>query len=284
MIQYVRATETGTDVIYHAFQRGFSDYMIPIKISKEDFEARFFGPEGNQKVHSFVALDEHEPVGLALGGVKTYESVKTMRCGTLAIHPDYRGKGISARLMDLHREEAMAAGCKQLFLEVIAGNDRAIAFYNKRGYRKFYDIFFFTLADAGKLGNRSIPEGGRISRVTFQEFAAVIQAWKYFHVNWQNDLDYQELDDRHIYYILYINDNPVGCLSVTSGGKISMLVVDISYRGQGAATALLTFARDELSIAKFSASTPNNALLECFFERCGFTRDNLSLYEMYILL
>ena len=48
----------------------------------------------------------------------------------------YRGKGISQRLMEFHREEAKKLDCKQLFLEVIVSNDRAINFYKKLGYRE----------------------------------------------------------------------------------------------------------------------------------------------------
>ena len=50
-----------------------------------------------------------------------------MRCGTLAVHPNYRGVGVSQKLFELHKE-ALQNECKQLFLEVIVGNDRAIRF------------------------------------------------------------------------------------------------------------------------------------------------------------
>ena len=49
-----------------------------------------FGSEGNLLEHSFLALEEGKPVGVILGGIKDYESIKTMRCGTLAVHPNYR--------------------------------------------------------------------------------------------------------------------------------------------------------------------------------------------------
>ena len=51
--------------------------------------------EGNSLEHSFLSLDGDKPVGVILGGIKIYESIKTMRCGTLAIHPKYRGIGVS---------------------------------------------------------------------------------------------------------------------------------------------------------------------------------------------
>ena len=76
--------------------------------------------------HSFLALDGDKSVGVILGGKKDYESIKTMRCGTLAVHPNYRGIGVSQKLFELHKEEAVQHGCKQLFSS--QGNDRAIHF------------------------------------------------------------------------------------------------------------------------------------------------------------
>lgn len=136
MVHYKTCTEADIDWMYEAFQVGFSDYIIKMDISKEDFIKRFLGIEGNRLEHSFIALNEHEPIGIIMGGIKDYEGIKTMRCGTLAIHPDFRGKGVSHKLFELHKEEAIQNGCQQLFLEVIVGNDRVIQFYNKLGYEK----------------------------------------------------------------------------------------------------------------------------------------------------
>jgi ribosomal protein S18 acetylase RimI-like enzyme len=72
-------------------------------------------------------------------------------CGTLAISPDYRGSGISQKLFELHKTEAKKHGCKQLFLEVIVGNERAIHFYKKMGYEKIFDIVYFSNDDLSKL-------------------------------------------------------------------------------------------------------------------------------------
>ena len=127
MIQYKRCSDVNIDLVYEAFKVGFSDYIIKMEVSK-GILYNVFGPEGNLLEHSFLALEEGKPVGVILGGIKDYESIKTMRCGTLAVHPNYRGIGVSQKLFELHKEEAIQHGCKQLFLEVIVGNDRAIHF------------------------------------------------------------------------------------------------------------------------------------------------------------
>lgn len=285
MIRYVRGTDLDTSTIYQAFQRGFADYIIQFNLTEAEFTDRFFGPEGNAREHSFVALNGDEAVGVVLGGLKVYETVRTMRCGALAVSPEYRGKGVSAGLMDLHREEALQAGCKQLFLEVIAGNDRAIAFYLKRGYRRVYDVSFYTLPDASRLEAPSgASAGGPVERIEFEVFADMVGAWKYFHINWQNDLEYQQRNPSNAYYGVRLDGEWAGGLSISPSGKINLLIVSNRHRGKGVATRLLAAAREELGIVKFTASTPDNALLEGFLDRHGFVRDKISLHEMYLRL
>ncbi len=109
-------------------EMAFQITLLKWKFQSEDFIKRFFGAEGNSLKHSFVALDGNKSVGVILGGIKDYENIKTMRRGTLAVHPNYRGIGVSQKLFELHKDEAIQNGCKQLFLEVIVGNDRAIRF------------------------------------------------------------------------------------------------------------------------------------------------------------
>ena len=53
---------------------------------QKGFYTTFLG-QGNLLEHSFLALEEGKPAGVILGGIKDYESIKTMRCGTLAVHP-----------------------------------------------------------------------------------------------------------------------------------------------------------------------------------------------------
>ncbi|MBW4838754.1 MAG: GNAT family N-acetyltransferase [Paenibacillaceae bacterium] len=285
MIRYERGTDLEIGTIYQAFLRGFADYIIQFNLTEAEFVDRFFGPEGNALEHSFVALDGEEPVGVVLGGNKIYESIPTMRCGALAISPEYRGKGVSAGLMDLHREEAQRAGCKQLFLEVIAGNDRAIAFYLKRGYRRVYDVSFCTLPDASRLeAPHGASAGGRVERIKFEAFVGMVEAWKYFHINWQNDLEYQQLSPSNVYYGFQTDGEWAGGLSISSSGKINLLIVSNRHRGKGIATRLLIAAREELGFLKFTASTPDNALLEGFLDRQGFVRDQIRLHEMYLRL
>ncbi|MFH5836345.1 GNAT family N-acetyltransferase [Proteiniclasticum sp. C24MP] len=116
-MRYVNAQEVPREKIYSAFQKGFSDHMIRFQITQEGFFERFFGSEGNDLSASYVALDGENPVGLVLGGVKDFDGIKTMRCGTLCIDPAYRGKGVSDALFSLHGKARKRVAADRCFLK-----------------------------------------------------------------------------------------------------------------------------------------------------------------------
>ena len=282
MIQYKRCSEINIDLVYEAFRDGFSDYIIKMEVSKEDFIKRFFGAEGNSLEHSFLSLDGDKPVGVILGGIKIYESIKTMRCGTLAIHPKYRGIGVSQKLFELHKDEAIQNGCKQLFLEVIVGNDRAIRFYNKLGYEKVYDLSYYNLKDMTKIMLKEC-KGIEVKQLEFAAFKVEIQKWLHFHINWQNDMDYIEKTN-HTYYGAYVDNDLKGSICINEQGKISFIFIDKEYRNRSIGSKLLQVARDELNLESLSIGFPNNNLLEGFLKKTGFEKNSLAQYEMYLLI
>ena len=283
MITYKRCDEVDIELIYNAFSIGFSDYIIKLDMPKDFFVKRFFGPEGNSLESSFIALDDNRPVGVVLSGIKEYEGIKTIRCGTLAVDPEYRGNGVSKRLMELHKEEGINNGCKQLFLEVIVGNDRAINFYKKLNYDKIYDLVYFSLSDISKLKEKDTMTL-EVKIIDMEELRKPQERIKDVHLNWQNDMEYIEKSEGQLNLGAYINNKLVGVVSINKSSKISYIWVENSLRHKGVATKLLVDAAKELNLSKLSAGFPNNARLEGFLKHIGFERDKISQYEMYYTL
>ncbi len=283
MIIYNRCTEVEFEKVYEAFQIGFSDYIIKIKISKDDFLKRFFGPEGNHLEYSFVALDQEKPIGLILGGIKNYEGVKTLRCGALCIHPDYRGKGVSKKLFDLHRQVAVDTECRQMFLEVIVGNDRAIKFYRNLGYNKIYDIKYYSYKDTSNLQGE-IEDSIDIQKINFEAMANLAVKLEDTHINWQNDLDYMKELKGLTHYGIYKNSELIGALTMSPNGNIFFIWTKLEYRHRGIARNLIINAINDLKLKNLSISFPNNANIEGFINHIGFQRDEISQYEMYLTI
>ncbi|WMT41437.1 GNAT family N-acetyltransferase [Paenibacillus sp. D2_2] len=286
MLKYYRGTEQDMKVLFTAFQAGFVDYMVKLDLTEEQFAAHFFGQEGNALEHSFVALYGGEAVGIILGGIKEYEGIRTMRCGALAIRPDLRGQGVSKELFRLHHQEAVEQGCRQLYLEVIKGNERAIAFYNHVGYQQLYDLAYYTLADvSGLMTLPHMDESGRdrpsIVQINNEQFIEAVQGREYFHMNWQNDLDYISRSNKYVYYGAMMNGKLVAVMAITRQGRISLLVVDKNERGHGVAQLLLNNAIHELALTRLQISFSNNAGVHGFLQHLRFQKDPIQQYEMY---
>ena len=67
------------------------------------------------------------------------ESIEIQRIYVLA---ECKGKGIGSLLMQIAEEEASKANCKRIWLGVWEHNDDAIAFYTKKGYKRFSEHIF----------------------------------------------------------------------------------------------------------------------------------------------
>lgn len=283
MISYKRCSEIDVDLVYDAFQIGFSDYIIKVQMPKELFINRFFYTEGNSLERSFIALYKNKAIGIVLGGIKQYEGIKTMRCGTLAVDPQHRGKGIGQRLMKLHREEAIKHKCKQLFLEVIKGNDRAIRFYKKIGYEKIFNLTYFSLSTFDVL-DKSNKLGVNIKQTDIKELKLVREKIKDIHVNWQNDIEYIEKSKGQITLAAYIKEKIAGIISINENTRINFLWVENGLRHNRIGTNLIARAVKELKISKVTIGFPNNASIQGFVNYMGFKREAIAQYEMYYTL
>lgn len=79
---------------------------------------------------SLVALSDGQIVGHALTYLSSASSVHIAR---LYLHKDFHGQGIGKRLL----QQGLQAfpGAKSAHLEVIEGNERAVAFYRSQGFQ-----------------------------------------------------------------------------------------------------------------------------------------------------
>jgi ribosomal-protein-alanine N-acetyltransferase len=82
--------------------------------------------------HYLVALDDERVVGYA--GLCDYPDEAFVQ--TIAVARDAQGQGLGARLLQELIDEAGRRGQRRVLLEVRAGNDRAIALYERFGFRR----------------------------------------------------------------------------------------------------------------------------------------------------
>ncbi len=274
MFEYKKCDTVSDDLIYGAFSQGFSDYMFKFTLTQDEFINHFFGPEGNKRELSFIALDEGKAIGLVFGGIRKFDGLKTLRCGTMCIIPEYRRKGIAQKLIDLHEKTARENNCDQMFLECIVGNDRALKFYEKNNYYRSYDIFYYSSE------NRSWYDGVDESVVEKTDIKEIDQLRQSSdsHMNWQNEIEFLEQLESSIYGIKIGGEIVAGI--VMRKKRIHILYVKKEHRNRGLGKALIKKVQENPD-EKITVSFPNNHNLEGFYRHLGFTKDSSSQVEMY---
>ena len=282
MITYEKCSNVDLRQVYEAFLVGFSDYIIKLQVSWERFYTHFFEIEGNKLEYSYIALDGDKPIGVVFGGLKDFEGVLTLRCGALCTAPEYRGKGVSRALYEAHRAIALELGCKQLYLEVIVGNDRAIEFYKKTGYKKEYDLYYYTLKNEAA---ESLPGTGEYEVQELQWVQVLEMAsGLYIHTNWQNRLDYAQKVAGVTHYGIYQEGVLAGCITLSPAGRIYFIYTRPDFRNRGIAASLLSHVARTIKQGNLNISFPANEQMESFVTRMGFSKNELSQYEMYMPL
>jgi len=278
MLVFKKCSEVNLEDIVTAFNVGFADYMIKLEMTKELLISRFIKVEQNQLENSFIAYDDMSPIGIMLGGIKVYEGIKTLRCGALSVKPTYRKLGVATKLFELHKALAIKEGCKRLYLEVIQGNDKAIHFYKKQGYRILSELVYYSHKDATEID--SPIRDLLIEPITLDEIEIIHFEKIKTHLNWQNDFDYMRFYPTLVHYKLIKNDNVIGLISAHPVGKIFYLWIDPNYRKLGYAKALIRHVISKHNVTKLSISFPKEESLLHFVTRLAFTQDSISQFDM----
>jgi len=132
----VKPLERGQlDELIDAQNEIFSDYIIPMKSSREFF-LDFQRSVGGDLRNVLVASVKGEMVGYVNPVIDRHEGW----IGGVGVIPSMRGKGIGHMLMRSAEGLCRSRGVHVIYLEVIEGNDRAQRLYEELGYvatRKF---------------------------------------------------------------------------------------------------------------------------------------------------
>lgn len=280
MYSFKKCIEISDDLIYKAFTDGFADYIMQFNMTQEQFISKFFGIEGNSKELSFITFKDHKPVGVMLGGLKTGESFKTLRCGGMAVIPEERGSGIATKLFELHEDLARNIGCKQLFLEVIDFNDRAINFYKKMGYEKIYDLTYMDwgLENINMLSQEHNHLSNAICVLNHEDICSLREE-EFLHLPWQGEFNYfKQLSCN--YYGIKVDDRLVAGLAGTKN-RIFYLWVHPHYRLKGYAKALLNRLIEDTGTKKLAITYSNSSELHTFSKHYGMIKSKVNQLEMY---
>ena len=86
--------------------------------------------------HARFVVAEEGRTGEVVGYTVSWHVVDEAELANIAVASDARRRGVGALLLDAALEDARAAGCAVLYLEVRASNEAALRLYESRGFEQ----------------------------------------------------------------------------------------------------------------------------------------------------
>ncbi|MDE2428231.1 MAG: GNAT family N-acetyltransferase [Burkholderiales bacterium] len=90
-------------------------------------------------IRAVLAYVDAQPAGVAIciEGFSTFACKPLLNIHDLAVHPDFRGRGVGRKIMEHLTALALTQGYCKLTLEVLEGNQKAQALYRASGFATY---------------------------------------------------------------------------------------------------------------------------------------------------
>ncbi|WP_408096012.1 GNAT family N-acetyltransferase [Peredibacter sp. HCB2-198] len=127
---------TSLDIIFHAFKEAFNNYVIPLDLDR-DLHLKRWKTAGVDFSLSYGVFDQEELVAFVLH-VPVDHVLFNFGTGVV---PSHRGQKLIEKIYDVAVPHLK--NFKEVKLEVIKGNDRAIALYERMGFQTTRELLSF---------------------------------------------------------------------------------------------------------------------------------------------
>lgn len=161
-----------------AMNDAFSDYVIPVRVTIDQFEQMMRQRSFCRGASSVVDVDGEIAAFWLMGlrGVRAY----LIASGT---RPSFRRQGLSKRAADHAIGLARNLGAESILSEVITSNEKALALYLGLGFEVSRTLDCYSCKPTGQ------TKGGnhRITPVDWRQVRAIASGFRDFRPSWQND-------------------------------------------------------------------------------------------------
>ncbi|HEX9981705.1 MAG TPA: GNAT family N-acetyltransferase [Thermoanaerobaculia bacterium] len=217
-------TREDFDTILSAFNEAFSDYVVPMKLTREQLEAMFTRRGWSPELSAGVFDDERLVAFTANGfhGHTAYDS------GT-GVVPSHRRRGLAKQMMEFLVPHLRAGGAKRYVLEVIESNTPAATLYRESGFTVTRRLQCWSFAGEGAPGSDGTNR-------TDGTYGVPTEAWFEVAPSWQNAThSVARSRDPHV-----VLGNADGfAILFPSNGDVPQLAVRPEARRRGLGTRLL---------------------------------------------
>ncbi|HKN02570.1 MAG TPA: GNAT family N-acetyltransferase [Buttiauxella sp.] len=252
------------EILSHCFE----GYLVSFTIDGETFASRF-SAEDISLNDSRVWTQNGEPKALAIITRRGQSS----RLAAFAICPELRGQGVGKQLMKQLIHEAQARGDRNMWLEVIVGNDSGLALYERMGFVRQQ-----TLVGFSAVSSTLFTATGELQEIDPMVMAKKMMTDTSLQLPW---LSAPETLYKLVGKAFVLNDVAYAMVATAPQGfRVRMLYVEPTARGQGQAKKLLTLLRERFAGLNTATAIPEP--MAPIFLRSGYRQDTITQYEMLL--
>lgn len=123
------ASSDDLDFCFHVYRTAFRPYAEPVRGWDDEVERHRMAQRLASQTFRIIVVS-----GEDVGYVAAVRYPEHVKLNQLFILPEHQGHGIGSSVIGQFLEKSTAARLS-VFLKVIHGNDRALAFYRRHGFR-----------------------------------------------------------------------------------------------------------------------------------------------------
>jgi len=283
-MEYRSLENESLEIIHQCFNEAFSDYLVPMHLSFEQFQRTLIRNGVHQKF-SLGLYDRNNLVGFILNGVGTWNNCSTVYDSGTGILKEYRGKKHSKKMFAVLKRNLLHHGFSQYLLEVIQTNTPALTLYCNQGFKIERELLCFTIE------KETLPKANLNFNVHFKKMSVlpwdVVTTFWNAPPSWQNSIHAVKRCVNQFERIGAYKDNTFVGYAIfdPQSGEIVHIAVRKNVRRKGIGSALLNRISAEtegahlriINVDKRDDETVN------FLKGNGFIND-VNQYEMVLHL
>ncbi len=224
--------------ITKAFNDGFSDYFVKFNATEEYLTNRWRGGRVDLSMSAGGWIN-NELVGILISGIDFWEGKLTAFNAATCVAPHARGNHFTSQAYEFLLPKLKEIDVKQLTLEVIQGNEKAIPVYERIGFKKVRGLGCFNgepkIRQPYEDPEITIEVGHEIDlekAILFHDFDPAWESTFYaLLMNWSFYEVYKILKEEEMVGYAIVN---------SSNGQIYSFGVDPDYRRKGYAKLLFS--------------------------------------------
>ena len=226
--------------ISSAFDEAFADYSVAFSPSAPWLGEMMRRRGVRLELSVGVWDDDDRLVAFTLNGLGDWHRARTgYDCGT-GVVPDFRGRRLTAQMLEKTSELLREAGATQYLLEVLQTNERAIRAYRGAGFETTRELRCWAFDGPPVAPSAGVEIGAGASRAL-----QLLAARRESEPSWQNsDESIERAGAPYVVLVARDGDGVVGCAVLfPETNDLAQLAVAPRRRRRGIGRALLAAAR-----------------------------------------